>query len=101
MFTPGPWEVEQTWTGLVVTQVRTGKPYRVARIYDRFSDGRVETWANARLIAAAPDLLAALEEIVAATERWNASVEAVIGRQPSTAIDLANAWAAIAAVKGG
>ena len=46
------------------------------------------------------DLLDALEEIVAATERWNASVEAVIGRQPSTAIDLINARAAIAAVKG-
>ena len=64
----------------------------------------VENWdevrANARLIAAAPDLLAALEEIVAATEQWNASMEAVIGRQPNTSIDLANAWDAIAAARG-
>jgi hypothetical protein len=39
--------------------------------------------ANARLMAAAPTLLDALQALVAASEAWNASVEQIIGRPPN------------------
>lgn len=43
-------------------------PVDIASVYLRTVPGRTE--ANARLIAAAPELLVALEEIAAWTERW-------------------------------
>ena len=53
--TPGPWEIEETWSGLIVQRRSNDRPERkptkVARIYDRFRDGRIETWANARFLA--------------------------------------------------
>lgn len=59
-----------------------------------------EAAANANLIAAAPDLLVALKDMVKATDNWNASVQDIIGRQPHTGIDLENARAAIAKARG-
>ena len=60
--TPGPWTASDNAiygsSGLI-------KPL-VAHLDDRFADD--EAANNARLIAAAPDLLAALREIVAAVE---------------------------------
>lgn len=67
--TPGPWETDRN----------NVHPGHIATIDCRFSSDRVVIWspywpkddaeqeANARLIAAAPDLLDALEEIVGYT----------------------------------
>jgi hypothetical protein len=54
--TPGPWKVEETWSGL---KVYGPNRRSVCLVSDRFSDGRIETCDNACLIAAAPDLLEA------------------------------------------
>lgn len=53
---PGPWEARQAQTGMV-SIYPVGGPFRVADAYDGL--------ANARLIAAAPDMLEALIAIVA------------------------------------
>ncbi len=61
--TPGPWHVSDQWI------VATG-PYE-AENWDRAwicQWGSTTTEANARLIAAAPDLLAALESMLEAFE---------------------------------
>ena len=77
--TPGPWYAEQP----LKIQIRTHSPrqqYRdvVAQIYE--CDGGQETReANARLIAAAPELLAACEEAVKHVA-MNAMVYGVIFR---------------------
>ena len=59
-YTPGPWHV----TGYHV-EARAGA---IATVCDA-GDGDTEGDANARLIAAAPELLAALQELVA---EWDA-----------------------------
>lgn len=60
-----------------------------------------EANANARLIAAAPDLLAALRELVRANTSWNAAVESCIGRPVAWTDDyLDAARAAIAKSEG-
>lgn len=57
--------------------------------------------ANARLIAAAPELLAALQVIVKEINAWNSAVESIIGRQPrETWQGLLDARAAIAKATG-
>lgn len=63
--TPGPWHIEHTVH--VLDENRT----RIADVCDRY-DGtnnnfRSSAEANARLIAAAPELLEALEKLLAAT----------------------------------
>lgn len=55
---------------------------------------------NASLIATAEEVLAALIGMTEATERWNASVEQIIGKQPDSGIDVARARAVIAKVRG-
>lgn len=70
--TPGPWELDtdEAWPDVKV--YADNLQFRVAIITD-YADGvdkeqdkqmRAEQAANARLIAAAPELLAALEELV-------------------------------------
>ena len=60
--TPGPWKVI---TGAVYTAQSTGKVVPIASMDREAGNGTslVEREANARLIAAAPELLKALEEI--------------------------------------
>jgi hypothetical protein len=63
--TPGPWEQNQTYPCLV--QNENGRTVAYTNIgnsvQDRYEEERRKTnKANARLIAAAPDMLAALEE---------------------------------------
>lgn len=61
-FTPGPWVGSPDgWS------VRASD-YRVANVVATSPDGERRHEANARLIAAAPDLLAALEGLIASTE---------------------------------
>jgi hypothetical protein len=64
--TPGPWYIEQfahpygkTEDRTITGYTRTGNPLRIGRAYNVM--GPNETDANARLIAAAPDMLEALK----------------------------------------
>lgn len=93
--TPGPWEAV---TGGLDALVRCPDG-RTFNIGDAIYHGQ-ESKANANLIAAAPDLLGALEDMVKATDNWNAAVQDIIGRQPHTGIDLENARVAIAKARG-
>lgn len=69
-FTPGPWECKQVPTS-------SGRAFRIGKdamlepgprgcciIYDDYGHGTNERSANAALIAAAPDLYAALDELL-------------------------------------
>src|SRR5690606_23383477 len=81
--TPGPWELGEdgVWLGSVYSE----DGLRIALVYGEWDIDeprpREEGEANARLIAATPDLLAALQSFVAAVEddgepmpgaRWHA-----------------------------
>jgi hypothetical protein len=76
--TPGPWEVADLPHSIVVrTESPNKTPYGASRYaaiggFDRTDpDQFAEAIANARLIAAAPDLLEALQEATSALEwRW-------------------------------
>jgi len=62
--TPGPWNV----TGLYVREQDGGLVASINDLWHGQKTPKAEKNANARLIAAAPDLLAALEELL-----WSAS----------------------------
>jgi hypothetical protein len=88
--TPGPWRIE-TWTyqnAREVITIQTDKDAvaTVCNLWRDNDDSTVEGVANARLIAAAPEMLAALESLA----HPMASDE-----------DLQHALAVIAKVKGG
>ena len=72
--TPGPWEAEysdygeEIWyggEGAGVWSIKGPKECYLAGMGDESADEQERAAANARLIAAAPDLLSACEEIVA------------------------------------
>jgi len=95
--TPGPWPLSETGDGkrYVIGEglVSGPKGYEVAEVYSDDCDP-AEAIANARLIAAAPDLLAALERLVPADfhehpddfmDDWHQAVAAIVrakGRRP-------------------
>lgn len=67
--TPGPWEVSKEWDG---TSIKAG-PFHVTHTiqscgFHSDEEDKVVTQANARLIAAAPELLEALQSAV----QWGA-----------------------------
>lgn len=66
-FTPGPWELTQQYLGMgtctLGTQIWQQMGYRIA-FTEGQNVGASTELANARLIAAAPDLYAALESIL-------------------------------------
>lgn len=72
--TPGPWEVCGTsviWSPLAKAVVASVSALRETRVVqftapDMFGDDRHEMFANARLIASAPDLLRQRDELLAA-----------------------------------
>ena len=73
--TPGPWGIEQTgqtnWIGRMRSD-GSGKIDEIVTSTDRFKLTPKATFrndANARLIAAAPELLEALKEVVAISDR--------------------------------
>jgi len=66
--TPGPWEAENTNSGIMIKSTRKPGYLAAARWFTQSSK---EIWANAYLIAAAPDLLAALKNLVDIIERDN------------------------------
>lgn len=65
--TPGPWAIRR---GHSVVEIRTtaGLPVAATAGGDYWKNFSDEALANARLIAAAPDLLAALTELLADTQ---------------------------------
>lgn len=67
--TPGPWEAGKaykhdanTWFAVVFAPAKTGK-YHAPRAAEALGIDKDEAAANARLIAAAPDLLEVLQEV--------------------------------------
>jgi len=67
--TPGPWTAEPTQSGNY--NIRQRPAFRPALVWDTGLGD--ETYANARLIAAAPDLLAALRDVQIALAQWRDS----------------------------
>ena len=74
--TPGNWRVDDTRSSCVFVRSDALHPGAYVAIMDQWSESNVNAWpwreaalANARLIAAAPDLLAALECITDQLER--------------------------------
>lgn len=66
------------------------------------NEGETQAHVDARVrkFLAVDALLAALEDMVRATDSWNAAVQDIIGRQPHTGIALENARVAIKKAKG-
>ena len=94
--TPGPWHIEQFTSGYSKHEDRTishrlesGNMLRIARAYNVM--GPNETDANARLIAAAPDLLAACHALMRAEAMQEGKRGGEIMGQISLAIDAARA----------
>ena len=85
--TPGPWTVTPTLTGTLSINKTENVP--IATVGGAgWHLGKETAEANARLIAAAPDLLAALEEIAAADSgavEWHIN-DVWVGRIARTAI---------------
>ena len=80
--TPGPWEVYgpvdmDYW---VIHQYPNRYYQRVATAHWNHPENPSAVLSNAALISAAPDLLEALENLVAINEAHNKAVEGVIGR---------------------
>lgn len=91
--TPGPWEIDDAaFDGLDIVSPQG----RVAMLNDGEPGEDTSIWANARLIAAAPDMLAALEALM----RWETS--ALDAEQAAALMDEVcdMARAAIAKAKG-
>lgn len=63
-FTPGPWRVKAAAGGTAIVLATSGTP------------AIVNSHENARLIAAAPDLYAALEAVVAVADRATVEFDA-------------------------
>jgi hypothetical protein len=100
--TPGPWGIERTATTLWVGPMRRdgSKCADVVCHFDVDSltpEATKRNTANARLIAAAPDLLAALVDVVSIHEQ----VECAYAPAPCACDRYAQARAAIALAKGG
>lgn len=91
--TPGPWHVSESLDG-TMTEVMAGPIYIAPAVWQASvgtDNQQQEREANARLIAAAPSLLEALEQIVSEAENEGMITESCI----------ASARALISEAKGG
>lgn len=103
--TPGPWVADHTGdyaddpAKVVKICYPDGQQRHLAKVYDCYLPGDGDGDANARLIAAAPDLLAALEDLVglAAAAMHDANRD---GGEYDDGVELAAARAAIAKARG-
>jgi hypothetical protein len=84
-YTPGPWQVGPEYENRLSRSVWRGSFYDKASTVARF----VATDADARLIAAAPDLLAALQECFLLLQQLGAEGEP--GDMPSPTLEKARA----------
>jgi len=96
-YTPGPWELREGWEevfgpGIYTPGAHDMEPHAAVSQFAADPD------ADARLIAAAPDLLAALEQIVADNDGYCYRCEKGNDHGPSCPIPTARA--AIAKAKG-
>ena len=71
--TPGPWE-KFFYKGHETWMVRGGKGLTLAELANHETE---DSEANARLIAAAPDLLEACQSLVAAYDGWDSVIPSV------------------------
>ena len=88
--TPGPWRAETNRSPLTITRELDHLPaaqgghrqFRdIAEVYvEDKGDGAPEDYANARLIAAAPELLEALKELMVAADRVSAEPVTWLGK---------------------
>lgn len=85
--TPGPWEAEQDCANSIGI---VSEETEVARICPEDDDLTEQEWADARLIAAAPDLLKACKAVASFAVSW----------EPLTPGDIAEVTAAIAKAEG-
>jgi len=71
-FSISPWKLAHAWsnTGYIRT-IKDAQGEHIAHVCD-LEDALTEATANARLLAAAPDLLAALQNLIAAIEASDA-----------------------------
>ena len=60
-FTPGPWEAKQKYIGISVFDSNGDG---VANVCQSYGDTPYKVWANARLIAAAPEMYELLREFL-------------------------------------
>lgn len=98
--TPGPWEwLKPSYVGCYIETTElngpSGNVIAVEVGFEDFSSRMEIDVPNARLIAAAPELLAALEGLVEQEEDF------IAARMPGPALDLTTARAAIAKARGG
>ena len=77
--TPGPWAVADVGEVVVCATGRT-----LCDVYSSPTTGDEQADADARLIAAAPELLAACEAVAATT--WSRNTATIIGEQVRAAI---------------
>lgn len=93
--TPGPWINAGNGDIIAIHPTQCGGVKDVCTVYMTESD---EDDANARLIAAAPDLLAALEMILPILLDWHSDFPDSVGSKEEPAVRAARA--AIAKAKG-
>ena len=67
-YTPGPWAVAEKRDGLQI--IRNHEQIPIGSVISKQLEKQDRGFANARLIAAAPELLAALQAIANDGERW-------------------------------
>lgn len=92
--TPGPWAIDQNYGSGCLHVWSPRREIAVARVSD--DHPRAEDYANARLIAAAPDLLAALQQALAWSEeerRWAETADLSKWIERSAALEAAIAKA--------
>lgn len=97
--TPGPWRVRNCQTAVLVDVVRNGEAMLIALVADNDSQGDTDTerkMNNARLIAAAPQMLEALEAMI---KRFQPESHDAAGCMFKNC-ELCKAVAAIAGAKG-
>lgn len=108
--TPGPWSILPLEDGAKFLRVRgtqLGFRYKVCDVHAPFQHNKdevLESQANARLIAAAPDLLAALQvarEFMSIASDWNVDEAEINGEMRSTYDLIADVDAVISKATGG
>ncbi len=87
--TPGPWVWVKDDSGYPVTDLKSEDGGIVMQVYESHGGGDMPNKANARLIAAAPDLLEALQVIVTDCSQVWSEGEFPALKQARAAISLA------------